>query len=444
MLAVLISTSAIFAPQVEAVPRAPQDFLFGTEKSYVIGPPTVLSQRPIRDLTWSRSGTTIAYVEHAPVPVREWVGRLVESRTPEPEPATFVVRDLRSGKSYRIPNVWPGLERLTRFLGQTNRVLIQKPGEVNGKPRIVQHVVVNPDGIQFQLDVSDLPGAIAVAHPNRSEYYLLSVSESSPHQTTVYSVSSTGKRSQFASVPGYADSVSEDGRFIPFTLYDGARKVLITNSLDLATKQVTRTETELNKLRRGKAEPSAFNGNRFEGESDAFLPAPFAMREEPTRAGLHRIGLGLENQADPISVGNITEAGDFLGMSPTGNFIVYSTEGVTMLREILPVDRKSLERVLAEQARREAMRDAKQAALALIMLASDYDDEFPTANENWRDRANPYIKDRAILDRFTYAFSGGKLSDVKDPAKTVLGHVSIGSGRAIAYVDGHVEWIARF
>ena len=94
----------------------------------------------------------------------------------------------------------------------------------------------------------------------------------------------------------------------------------------------------------------------------------------------------------------------------------------------------------AEAAKRKAINDSKQAALALIMYASDMDDVLPGA-EGWENKVNPYALDSDMLKNFNYTYKGGNMGNISDPANTELGFTMGPGGRAVAYVDGHVKWI---
>ena len=89
--------------------------------------------------------------------------------------------------------------------------------------------------------------------------------------------------------------------------------------------------------------------------------------------------------------------------------------------------------------RAAAMSKAKQVALGLIMYSADNDDAIP-GDLDLRKDVSPYVRNDSVFDGFVYTFQGGKLSDLKDPANTVLGYTDTPDGRAVAYADGHVVW----
>jgi hypothetical protein len=128
-------------------------------------------------------------------------------------------------------------------------------------------------------------------------------------------------------------------------------------------------------------------------------------------------------------------------LSPAGNAIYYETAGVGLVRPLASIPKDLALKALEAAERTKAMNDAKQAALALIMYASDYDDTFPSNAGDWAEAVNPYLKNREILDGFTYTYSGGPMSDIENPPETEIGFKIGPGGKAVAYADGHVKWI---
>ncbi len=86
-----------------------------------------------------------------------------------------------------------------------------------------------------------------------------------------------------------------------------------------------------------------------------------------------------------------------------------------------------------------ALSNAKQAGLALIMYAQDYDEVFPTGDDI-NNKIMPYIKNQDILNSFAYTYGGGAISAITSPAETELGYVNGPGGKAIVYADGHAKW----
>ena len=133
-------------------------------------------------------------------------------------------------------------------------------------------------------------------------------------------------------------------------------------------------------------------------------------------------------------------AKSFAQFSPTGDSVAYLDAGALLIRDIKPIDSALARKLALNSAKEKAMKDAKQAALGLLMCASDMDDVFP-GQEGWESKVNPYCLDPDLLKNFNYTFKGGNISGIESPATTEMGFTVGPGGRAVAYVDGHVKWI---
>ncbi|MEI7984375.1 MAG: hypothetical protein WCI55_02005 [Armatimonadota bacterium] len=125
---------------------------------------------------------------------------------------------------------------------------------------------------------------------------------------------------------------------------------------------------------------------------------------------------------------------------PLGDCVAYQDAGALLIREIKPIDFELTKKLLAKAAKTKAMNDAKNAALSLIIYASDMDDVLPGA-EGWEAKVKPYCLDESLLRNFNYTFRGGNMASIGNPATTELGFTLGPGGRAVAYCDGHVKWV---
>ena len=125
-------------------------------------------------------------------------------------------------------------------------------------------------------------------------------------------------------------------------------------------------------------------------------------------------------------------------LSPNCDRVLYLGGGSLFWRNIQTIDLAEYQKALDQAEREAAIQNAKEAALALIMYASDYDDVYPGSLPGDLDA---YTKDSSILDGFIYTFQGGNMSDIASPAETEMGYIEGPGGRAVAYTDGHVKWI---
>jgi hypothetical protein len=84
------------------------------------------------------------------------------------------------------------------------------------------------------------------------------------------------------------------------------------------------------------------------------------------------------------------------------------------------------------------------------MYVQDYDETFPPAGDAVMNQLTPYVKNGDVFNVFTspgdshpgfvYMLDGGTLGAIKNPATQELGYLPGPGGRAMIYVDGHVEW----
>lgn len=132
---------------------------------------------------------------------------------------------------------------------------------------------------------------------------------------------------------------------------------------------------------------------------------------------------------------------DQMSLSPAKDAVYYTTKGVGMIRPLVKIPKELALKALEAAERARILSDAKQAALAFIMLGADSDDVLPGNGTDWMGMLAPYLRNNSILEGFVYSFGGGNMADIKDPANTEMGYKQGPGGRAVAYMDGHVKWI---
>ena len=130
----------------------------------------------------------------------------------------------------------------------------------------------------------------------------------------------------------------------------------------------------------------------------------------------------------------------FARISPSSDCVAYMDAGALLIRDIKPIDSALARKLALDAAKAKAISDSKQAALALIIFASDMDGVLP-GQEGWDSKVLPYSKDADLLKNFNYTFRGGNMAGVESPATTEMGFTVGPGGRAVAYVDGHVVWV---
>lgn len=131
---------------------------------------------------------------------------------------------------------------------------------------------------------------------------------------------------------------------------------------------------------------------------------------------------------------------EYFAPSPTGDAVLYLAEGSAWVSELARLPRETL--VAARDAARRSvlLSNGKQVALSVMMYAQDHDETLPGAGDDVQEKLMPYSKTERIFEGLVYTFAGGKLSDVAEPSKEILGHIPGPGGRAVLYVDGHVVW----
>jgi len=134
--------------------------------------------------------------------------------------------------------------------------------------------------------------------------------------------------------------------------------------------------------------------------------------------------------------------GDWGVLSPDRRQVVWSARGAAWIAPITPVSLARYRDMRTEAERIRLMQNGKQAALAAIMYAQDHGETLPS-----RDLVPgallPYLKDPAVVADLVYALEGGRIGDYSKPATTEMGHIPGYRGRAVIFLDGHVEWRAE-
>ncbi|MCH7944745.1 MAG: hypothetical protein IIC73_01835 [Armatimonadetes bacterium] len=137
--------------------------------------------------------------------------------------------------------------------------------------------------------------------------------------------------------------------------------------------------------------------------------------------------------------GFVTEHSENAKLAPNAGHVAYMAEGALFVKRLKKLSSREYEQYLYDVVKSRAMSQAKQVQLALLMYSADYDGLIPE-NLSPHSDLGPYVKNAALIDSFTYLFPGGLLTELEDPARTVLGYIDTPYGRATAYADGHVEW----
>jgi hypothetical protein len=129
---------------------------------------------------------------------------------------------------------------------------------------------------------------------------------------------------------------------------------------------------------------------------------------------------------------------DGLGVYPMIPIVLVKVDAV-MIREVREVPATWSRTIRSQPVKEEAISNAKQAAVAILIFAADYDGMSPSGND-WKEKLMPYTKNAEILKDFVLLLPGVNLDKLTKPAETVLGILTTSHGTAVAYADGHVIW----
>jgi hypothetical protein len=198
--------------------------------------------------------------------------------------------------------------------------------------------------------------------------------------------------------------------------------------------------------------PSAIGGRPpqvTEGDPKKTLEAFASTLELPvTVVGTSRPSIGIvtppikAGETEDVQAGIVSTDVGAISLSPDSGAVAYISQGILMVRELIPVNKQLLMDARDAAARTEALNKVKQVGLAVLMYAGDNDDNYPP-NQGFADSVSPYLKNNSLLNGYNYVFNGGNATDVENPASTMLGFLDCPGGRAVVYADGHAKFVAN-
>lgn len=132
-------------------------------------------------------------------------------------------------------------------------------------------------------------------------------------------------------------------------------------------------------------------------------------------------------------------------ISPAGDGVLYVNSEGAFVVGLLRTPHGVVENARAAAQRTELLNNGKQIALAVIMWGQDNDDKLPGQDGDLKATLRPYVRNDSIFGgadggNFVYTLNGGSLSEVKNPAGTMMGYIAGPGGYAVVYADGHVQW----
>jgi hypothetical protein len=127
-------------------------------------------------------------------------------------------------------------------------------------------------------------------------------------------------------------------------------------------------------------------------------------------------------------------------LSPRGDSVLFIADGAALVAPLMRLPKAAFVEARAAAVRAQLVSSGKQLGLALIIYANEHEDRLPAAGETLETLLEPYVKSEALFDGFVYTYAGGKVSDIPEPANTMLGYITGPGGRAEVWADGHVTW----
>jgi len=138
----------------------------------------------------------------------------------------------------------------------------------------------------------------------------------------------------------------------------------------------------------------------------------------------------------------LSKDADFASLHSSGSRVLFRALGAAFCADLTPIDLETALELLAVHARTKALSYGKQAAIASLIYAADYDDSLPISGGQATDAVAPYIKDTSILERVVWTnLTGQNVAKIENPAEYQLGYVPGPGGRAVIYADGHIKWV---
>jgi hypothetical protein len=138
----------------------------------------------------------------------------------------------------------------------------------------------------------------------------------------------------------------------------------------------------------------------------------------------------------------ITPDADWAKLSPTGDGVLYLQDGTLMVRRIVSFPRVAVDKAVEAAQRAKIMSDCRQIGLAVHLYAADNKDELPGQDQPLDAAVAKHLMNDSIFQGFVYTYGGGKLIDIGEPSKAILGYKLGPGGRANLFADGHVMWEA--
>ncbi len=430
-----------------------KDFVTTAKDAYLMLPPRAICGPHISQMVWSPDGEKLAILRIVSPETAESIAAAYQSKTtPTTSPEDLITQVLtwnsKSEKSTMIFSVKGSDGQVTSidWVAGSSSMIVTALDTTQPATPISKILLINANG-QSKLiaTVKDDETTQAQASPTRPVVALVNypfsrrdqVSDATQPPSTVRFFGVEGVLSKPISLPSpqchFMWSPTGQPLAMMRTRAQGANKSTVTwFNINRENSTVTPTVRPSN-----MGQPV----RRFSPEDELQvqdLSRSLAVKKVGVEAPTILVS---SSKAADDAFGIITTDGKGGDLSPNQSAVAYISQGTAMVRPLAKVPLEAYRLAKVAALKRSLLNKAKQVALALLMHASDNNDNYVSNKSDWRNAINPYIKDSNIYDGFNYVFPGGNASSIAEPASTVLGYFEGPGGRAVAYTDGHAKWI---
>lgn len=441
----IAATIALGLAMQEPSVKASRDIVMTKDQAYLLMPVEVASGATASGLMWSADGNYLALRKTTFAGSKtQFVASLADPSSAFDNMKTDLMVYNRKAKTLvRAFGVAPGMGAITsvQWIGRSNAMILDAISTTETPEESLYYVTAA--GASKRIATQSGGMFLQVVDEASSTVAFVSIGAGAP---TLRLISGTGQVSSAITLPwepnnGYWDH----GNFYVIGWQrNGQNMKTISARFDPKTQQIVPVERALAVpappvKSTSMMEASNTKSSLMESSSEIDLPLPIS---NPIKMSLVTIMPTVGDEKDDLEIAVVSTDGGEVTMTQDRTAIAYVSQGVAMIRELLPVDKKLVLQARDLAERRAALSKAKQCALACLIFAADNDDSFP-ASAGWADAIYPYVKSRALLDGFNYVLNGENAVDFENPATTMLGFVDCPGGRVVAYIDGHATFIAN-
>jgi len=432
-----------------------KDFMLIGEEAVGLMPPELAAEPTVTRMVWSSDGRFLLVERMDMRLTKKMLEALVEQEEPELQVAPVVALEVWDSGNGQRRQVWKGdsgsaLERLGWLHGTdvvyavVRRVVPARPGEQEESGIVygLMHIDASSGRTKLIAEIPD-PGPGLLEYSPGAPVAILG-GPLEPGRRLFFHIQGS------QSVLGPAVMLPEGVSWFDVSWSaDGKLPYITTLTLGSAGEKPVRrvfavdtAKAELAELAEAPSIPP-----RTEPET----PLKVSSDDAPLAGGYAKTGfkarvLLLHPAQPPKDAGApawalVTSDGSDAEMSPTGDAVAYISQGAAFVRRLARIPKQKFLEARQAAERAEVLSRGKQAGLAVLMYASDWDDTLPSSGQDVRDLLKPYTRNEDVLKDFVYTLEGGSLSDVQSPSETMMGYIPTPpSGYAVVYVDGHVQW----